>query len=65
MYHASRWLHDSRFYSPMAILQNGTHAFINDCVTYYHPDFDVVTCCIIKYFMKVGLYTQVNLGEEG
>ena len=44
--------------SPMACLFNGTHAFIRDCVSYRHPALGVVTCIIVKYFIKVRLWTN-------
>ena len=58
MFHASRWLNDARFYSPMACLLNGTHAFIRDCASCRHPALGVVTCIIVMYFMKVRLWTN-------
>ena len=61
MFHASRWLNDARFYSPMACLFNGTHAFIRDCVSYRHPALGVVTCIIVQYFIKVRLWTNIQL----
>ena len=55
LFHASQWHNDTRFYSPMASLSDGTHAFIHDCVRCKHPQFDVVTCIVTKYFMMVNI----------
>ena len=53
MFHASRWLHDTRFYSPMAFLSNGNQAFVRDCVKCQHPVFGVVNCIVVKYYVVV------------
>ena len=53
MFHASRWLHDTRLYSPMAFLSNGNQAFVRDCVRCHHPAFGVVNCIIVKYYVVV------------
>lgn len=43
----------------MAYLCDGTHAFIHDCVKYKHPQFDVVTYIITKYFTMVSRITML------
>lgn len=59
MYHASRWHNNPRYFSPMTILQDGTHVFIRDCVMCKHPFFEIVTAIVNKFVMQVCTY---NIG---
>lgn len=56
IFHASRWLTDSRFFSPMVCLTNGLQIFVADFVQCKHQLLGVVNCRIIKYFMKVSCH---------
>ncbi|KAL5503005.1 hypothetical protein EMCRGX_G009879 [Ephydatia muelleri] len=42
MYHGDAWRNDSRFFSPMVKLHNGTSVFLKECVNIKHQEFGVV-----------------------
>ncbi len=54
MYHASRWLNNPRYYSPMASLPDGTNIFIRDFVKSFYCDLQgEATCVVVKLFKQV------------
>ncbi len=61
MFHARRWHEDSRFFTPMTDLVDGTHVFIRDCVNIVHTVLGRVTGVILKYFVKVKLCVTLTL----
>ena len=39
MYHGDAWRNDSRFFSPMVKLRNGTSVFLKECVNIKYQEF--------------------------
>lgn len=58
MFHASRWLKDPRFYSPMVVLECGLHIFVRDCVicdplSCGGSIMEKVNCLVLNFYTKV------------
>ena len=62
MFHASRWHENPRFNTPMALLDNGIHVFICDCVTCLHPWLHTVTSLIVRLYYKVRKFLKIYTG---
>lgn len=55
LYQAQRWCTESRFWTPMIVLDNGCHVFIGDIIDVQNPNTGKVECRgkVVKFYTKV------------
>ena len=53
MFHGRRWCTDERHFTPMVVLNDGTHIFVRDCISFHYPLTGTTKGMVVKFFQQV------------
>ncbi|KAL5459795.1 hypothetical protein EMCRGX_G033171 [Ephydatia muelleri] len=53
MFHGRHWCTDERYFTPMVVLNDGTHIFVRDCISFHHPLTGTTKGMVVKFFQQL------------